>query len=717
MFNKMLIAMGWLLVTIFSPIPILHAAEWIVPEQIPTIQQAIDLSVSGDQILVSPGTYLENLNFLGKDISLVSTGGPSVTIIDGSANTQGADLGATVMFSSGESSAALLNGFTLQGGTGIPISDSMGVYRRGGGVHISASSPTIINCHMVANAAEFGSGLYAYGTISLNLQGLNFTNNSGLEGSGIYLLDSGICTINNCLFESNQALTAGGAISINTCSQVLIQQCSLLSNSAIIGGALYSRLSNIQFTDNQVRSNLASLLGGGITLYQTTCTVTDCRFSTNSASRGGGIGIDGGNLEILSSLFTGNTADADGTAISTTINLANVEIRRSTFSGNSSTNGTSGIHFPPFSSGGASSTLTLSHSILWNPSGMEIDIPTIAQVDYSTVSSGYPGTSVLVGDPLFEDPTTENYSLTSGSPCIDAGDPLQFLDPDGTNPDLGAYFFDQRPAPLKNLSCSLADPCGTAVTLDWSPSTQTPDSILISIGPNQTQLTPIASLAGDVTNYTLDPGSSGDYVICAEPIRAGMTPAQGPSYCEVVVPTPTPPIAILNLQCSYNPSNCIADLSWTNGSIYLGIQLVYGGQNLALPGSVNSVSLPLNPGTLTTFQLIPQIPCGQILAASECQLLCPIPEPRFLRGDANMDSLVNLADASSILEHLYQGSPAACSDSMDTNDDSVLDISDPIFLLLFLFGSGQAPPAPGLSCGQDPGPDDSLTCQNGLNCP
>ena len=82
-----------------------------------------------------------------------------------------------------------------------------------------------------------------------------------------------------------------------------------------------------------------------------------------------------------------------------------------------------------------------------------------------------------------------------------------------------------------------------------------------------------------------------------------------------------------------------------------------------------------------------------------------------------MDGVVNLADASSILNHLYQAGTVACSDSMDTNDDSVLDISDPIFLLLFLFGSGQVPPDPGLSCGQDPGPDDALPCQNGLNCP
>ena len=36
-----------------------------------------------------------------------------------------------------------------------------------------------------------------------------------------------------------------------------------------------------------------------------------------------------------------------------------------------------------------------------------------------------------------------DYNLMAGSPCIDAGDPMSPLDPDGTIADIGALYFDQ----------------------------------------------------------------------------------------------------------------------------------------------------------------------------------------------------------------------------------------------------------------------------------
>lgn len=46
-------------------------------------------------------------------------------------------------------------------------------------------------------------------------------------------------------------------------------------------------------------------------------------------------------------------------------------------------------------------------------------------------------------NPLFLDATNENYNLSWGSPCIDAGDTSVLVDPDLTNPDLGAFFHVQ----------------------------------------------------------------------------------------------------------------------------------------------------------------------------------------------------------------------------------------------------------------------------------
>ena len=58
-----------------------HAAVINVPADQPTIQDAIDVAQTGDTVLVAPGTYLENINFSGKSITVKSSNGNKVTII------------------------------------------------------------------------------------------------------------------------------------------------------------------------------------------------------------------------------------------------------------------------------------------------------------------------------------------------------------------------------------------------------------------------------------------------------------------------------------------------------------------------------------------------------------------------------------------------------------------------------------------------------------
>src|SRR5215471_15336020 len=67
-----------------------------VPSDRPTIQSAINDATDGDMVLVAPGTYVENVNFGGKAITVTSESGPEVTIIDGS------NADSVVSFTSGE---------------------------------------------------------------------------------------------------------------------------------------------------------------------------------------------------------------------------------------------------------------------------------------------------------------------------------------------------------------------------------------------------------------------------------------------------------------------------------------------------------------------------------------------------------------------------------------------------------------------------------------
>ena len=85
--------------------------------------------------------------------------------------------------------------------------------------------------------------------------------------------------------------------------------------------------------------------------------------------------------------------------------------------------------------------------------------------------------------------------------------------------------------------------------------------------------------------------------------------------------------------------------------------------------------------------------------------------PTFRRGDANGDSLFNIADAIAMLNFLFMSGGLSCDDAGDSNDDGQLDISDSIFLLGALFGDSGLPSAPGIDqCGPDPR-DDALGCE------
>lgn len=91
-----------------------------VPDDYQTIQGAIDAAADGDTVIVRPGIYEENINFLGKAITLRSEQGPRVTVIDGS-SAEYPDSGNVVLFINGESYDSLIEGFTITGGTGSNI--------------------------------------------------------------------------------------------------------------------------------------------------------------------------------------------------------------------------------------------------------------------------------------------------------------------------------------------------------------------------------------------------------------------------------------------------------------------------------------------------------------------------------------------------------------------------------------------------------------------
>jgi len=239
-----------------------------VPNDYPSIQDAITAAEPGDEILVEAGTYSESIDFLGKTISVTSVSGSSNTIIDGGGS------GVVVSFITGETQKSLLDGFTIQFGSGL----------LGGGVYINTASPTIKNCLIKSNQAT-------------------------LQGGAMYVI-AGNIELENIVFEGNVAVSSGGAIYLRE-SSATITGGSMLSNSAAHGGAMYIKDSTgfVSMTGVTFRQNSVAGNGGGIYDLNSEVIATDCIFELNSANNGGAwFSYNGGDATITNGVFNDNSA-------------------------------------------------------------------------------------------------------------------------------------------------------------------------------------------------------------------------------------------------------------------------------------------------------------------------------------------------------------------------------------------------------------------------
>ena len=94
------------------------------------------------------------------------------------------------------------------------------------------------------------------------------------------------------------------------------------------------------------------------------------------------------------------------------------------------------------------------------------------------------------------------------------------------------------------------------------------------------------------------------------------------------------------------------------------------------------------------------------------------PEPVFVRGDADDNGIINLTDAIFNLNYLFiGGAEPTCQDSADADNNGSLQLTDGVFILMFLFNGGAPPPDPGAECGVDPAdPADAMACDSYDSC-
>ena len=259
-----------------------------VPQNFTTIQEAINVAVDRDTILVAPGTYIENINFSGKKIVIAShyilTQDSSLidsTIIDGS-NPASTNKASTVTFENGEDSTTVLQGFTVTGGKGTEWVDPKFPgyhWLGGGGIFMFQTSPTIINNIVKNNQANKKAGI------------------DGAQGGGILcfegnpLIRNNIITMNQAEYGAGLAIDYSGArIEYNIISKN--SGCQTYGGGGIwtMGGGSAPKI----ITNNTIVENISETAGGGLYVWNSEIIAVNNIIWGNEQNSGGAVTEAGG---------------------------------------------------------------------------------------------------------------------------------------------------------------------------------------------------------------------------------------------------------------------------------------------------------------------------------------------------------------------------------------------------------------------------------------
>ncbi len=246
------------------------------------IQPAIDEAVSGDEILVAPGTYdLPSSEVYippGKALTLRSTHRREA-IINAWYQSRGLRVDGT---------NSLIEGFTVRYGNGG--------FGYGGGIMIVRAA-TVRDCLVMGNWSAAGAGITvaSEATNSLvedcTIEGNTATNGAG---GGVVLYSNSRGRINRCIIRNNGAVSGGG---------VWISESGSISNSWIVGnrawqehgGGVYMHASGTTNPATLVNcvifSNAATQYGGGVYCAGPPASfspIVNCTIVSNEAGEDGG---------------------------------------------------------------------------------------------------------------------------------------------------------------------------------------------------------------------------------------------------------------------------------------------------------------------------------------------------------------------------------------------------------------------------------------------
>jgi hypothetical protein len=270
------------------------AREWRVPQEVPTIQEAVNAAQDGDVVRVAPGVYAESILWQGKQLALVGAGAWA-TVVDPSAGPGGRCLTMEQV-----PSPSRVQGITCRNGS----AETEGP---GGGVSVDEASVTVEGCAFLGNEAlidHLGGGLYLSRSSHADVSYSVFAGNSADLGGGMAAYDDSSAVVRGALFEDNM-----GGLYVGDLASVDVAQTAFLHNHT--RGGLYAPFFGIvRVSDSVFEGNASEGFGGGMYGRLGSAEVIRCVFRDNAASRGGGLALSENESSVTDSWFLGNEAVA-----------------------------------------------------------------------------------------------------------------------------------------------------------------------------------------------------------------------------------------------------------------------------------------------------------------------------------------------------------------------------------------------------------------------
>jgi hypothetical protein len=260
------------------------------------IQAAIDAATTGDTVVVYPATYVENVNFKGKNIVLQSTSPTSesvvaATIIDGN------QAESVVVFRGSETSSCVLSGFTLRHGNASFIG--------GGGIDGYWTHATIQNNVITSNTASSGGGVsLCDGLIRNNIISNNVAFPVALGGG----LSRCHGSIQDNVISGNRAEDGGG-----------LAYCSGLIQGNVITGNYALNAGGLTLCDGLIENNLIADNVQGWGLNYCTGTIRNCTIANNNG------GLEACSGTIVNCIVWGNAGGTSQISFCTTPTYSCIE--------------------------------------------------------------------------------------------------------------------------------------------------------------------------------------------------------------------------------------------------------------------------------------------------------------------------------------------------------------------------------------------------------